>query len=73
MLLTKEREGGYARELDFRHRARDRLAHVNEAVFDKFLGEDIAVEVQRMFTQRRLQFRYVMQRGRWREGAHVRP
>lgn len=56
-----------------RHRAVDRLAHVNEAVLDELLGEDIAVEVQRVLARRRLQFRYIVQRGRWCQGTHVRP
>lgn len=71
MPLTQKRKGGYARELHFRHRAGDRLAHVDEAILDELFSEDIAVEVQRVFTRRRLQFRHIMQRGRRCERAHV--
>lgn len=72
MSLTKERKGRYTRKLYFRHRAGDRLAHVNETVLDELLGEDIAVEVQRMLARRRLQFRHVVQGGRRRQRTYVR-
>lgn len=72
MPLTQKREGRYTRELHLRHRAIDRLAHVNEAVLDELLGEDITIEVQRVLARRRLQFCHIVQRGRRCQGTHVR-